>query len=325
MTGLSPLHTATRPDGPHICLVTDDAHPALSASDAILAAALQAHSARVSVRSWQDPWWHSLTSPDERLSLSNTRPELVVIRSSWNYHHHIQEYAGWLSHLRGHGVPVQNDPDLITANLDKIYLADLAARGLRVAPAVALDAIDAASIALVMDEQRWPIAVLKPRWCASGHGVRLIDRAHLLEDLAKDPETLPRDRPCLLQRFMPEIAKGEVSLVFIEGACVHAVRKTPQGGEFRVNSAFSPSVVQIAPDPQLVADALAVLRTCKPAPLYARIDGVERYGRLVILEVELNEPGLFLHLDPSGHAADAFADAILRRVAQSRETRSHAA
>jgi hypothetical protein len=84
-------------------------------------------------------------------------------------------------------------------------------------------------------------------------------------------------------------------------------------------------VVQIAPDPQLVADALAVLRTCKPAPLYARIDGVERYGRLVILEVELNEPGLFLHLDPSGHAAHAFADAILRRVAQSRETRSHAA
>jgi hypothetical protein len=44
--------------------------------------------------------------------------------------------------------------------------------------------------------------------------------------------------------------------------------------------------------------------------LYARVDGVERNGRFVLMEVEINEP--FLYLGSSPGAAARFADAIVR-------------
>ncbi|MFI5328089.1 MAG: hypothetical protein ACHQ7H_17785, partial [Candidatus Rokuibacteriota bacterium] len=55
--------------------------------------------------------------------------------------------------------------------------------------------------------------------------------------------------------------------------------------------------------------ALAAL----PAPpLYARIDGVETAAGFQIMEVEVNEPGLFFPHAPA--AAARFAEALLRRV-----------
>ena len=46
--------------------------------------------------------------------------------------------------------------------------------------------------------------------------------------------------------------------------------------------------------------------------LYCRIDAVARDGKLVLMELELIEPELFLGLAEG--AAERFADAIVRRV-----------
>ena len=46
--------------------------------------------------------------------------------------------------------------------------------------------------------------------------------------------------------------------------------------------------------------------------LYARVDGIEREGRLVLMELEINEPYLFLGLSES--AAEQFANAVLSVV-----------
>jgi hypothetical protein len=48
------------------------------------------------------------------------------------------------------------------------------------------------------------------------------------------------------------------------------------------------------------------------APLYARVDGVLREGRFLLMEVEVNEPGLGLDLAPG--SAERFADALLARL-----------
>jgi len=50
----------------------------------------------------------------------------------------------------------------------------------------------------------------------------------------------------------------------------------------------------MAPPPRLVADAGAVMAAVPGHPLYARVDGVERDGRLMLMELELIEPHLFL-------------------------------
>ena len=44
--------------------------------------------------------------------------------------------------------------------------------------------------------------------------------------------------------------------------------------------------------------------------LYARIDGIERDGGFVLMELEINEP--FLYIGSSSGAAKRFADAIVR-------------
>jgi hypothetical protein len=47
--------------------------------------------------------------------------------------------------------------------------------------------------------------------------------------------------------------------------------------------------------------------------LYARVDGIERGAGFVLMELEINEP--FLYIDSSSGAADRFADAIVRTTA----------
>jgi hypothetical protein len=47
-------------------------------------------------------------------------------------------------------------------------------------------------------------------------------------------------------------------------------------------------------------------------PLYARVDGGLRDGRLLLMEVEVNEPGLGLHLAPG--AGERLAAALLGRL-----------
>ena len=56
----------------------------------------------------------------------------------------------------------------------------------------------------------------------------------------------------------------------------------------------------------------AALAALPMPPLYARIDGVETAAGFQIMEVEVNEPGLFFPHAPA--AATRFAEALLRRV-----------
>jgi glutathione synthase/RimK-type ligase-like ATP-grasp enzyme len=300
----SSRHARAASGGGSVWFVTDDEHETISLSDMVLANELSTRGVAVRNVSWQDRVaWESAFTADA-----------AVIRSTWNYHHQIDAYTRWLRRCSARAIPLLNAPDLVLGNLDKAYLQELERRGLRVAQTALLAAPDAAEIALAMDERGWTEAVLKPRSGASGFAVRKVHRPTLLEDLA---ETLPQ-RPFLLQRHMPEIAAGEWSLVYVDGVFVHAVRKVPQRGEFRTNSRFGPHVSAAAPSLQVIADGLTVLGALSPAPLYARVDGVLQDGRLVILEVELNEPGLFLDLDASGHTARALADAILARALEHR-------
>jgi len=56
--------------------------------------------------------------------------------------------------------------------------------------------------------------------------------------------------------------------------------------------------------------------------LYARVDGIERQGEFVLMELEVNEP--FLYIGSSSGAAKRFADAIVRTTATSVARRSSA-
>ena len=116
----------------------------------------------------------------------------------------------------------------------------------------------------------------------------------------------------LVQEFLPEIAEGELSLVYFDGVFSHAIRKRPPKGEFRSNSRYGPTRHPETPPIDVTDQGAACLRTLPELPLYARVDGVLRDGQLIVLEVEVLEPALFMEFDPL--SAERFADATLKRL-----------
>ncbi len=70
-----------------------------------------------------------------------------------------------------------------------------------------------------------------------------------------------------------------------------------------------------APAPEAALTVARRILSLLPAPaLYARIDGVETGEGFLLMEVEVNRPGLFLSLAPE--AAERLADAIVRRLSR---------
>ena len=79
-----------------------------------------------------------------------------------------------------------------------------------------------------------------------------------------------------------------------------------------MNSQFGGRMEAASLDGGTIGAMAGVLGLLPSAPLYARIDGVRRGGRFVLMEVEVNEPGLELHLAPG--AGDRFAEALAARL-----------
>jgi glutathione synthase/RimK-type ligase-like ATP-grasp enzyme len=161
-----------------------------------------------------------------------------------------------------------------------------------------------------MADRGWERAVLKPRIAATAYGTLLVTRDNDLPDTDLFPA---RSSGALLQEFVPEIVeRGEVSLMFCDGAFSHAVSKRAKAGDFRVQQDFGGTVRPITPSAGLLSFAERVLSSVRSTCLYARVDLVETTRGPLLMELELIEPELFFTVVPA--AADRFADAIVRRL-----------
>jgi len=289
-----------RPDGrvarDRIVLATCRAWPELSQSDRCLAEALERRGFLVESAQWNGPF-----APFDGA-------RAVVIRSTWDYHESLDDYRAWLGRLDSSRT--FNPPDLVRWNLDKSYLTELADRGAPL-PACAVVEADAAAVASALDRLSLTDAVIKPTVGASGVGVERVARGREAEAIAR-VRAVTRSPRLLVQEFIAEVGTGEMAGVFFAGAFSHGLRRVPAPGEFRVNSQYGGRMEADALDPPTIEAMSRVLRALPTEPLYARVDGVRRGGRFVLMEVEVNEPGLGLHQAPG--SADRFAEALVARV-----------
>lgn len=235
--------------------------------------------------------------------------DAAVIRSAWNYHHQPARYDAWLAARETDGTPLWNRPGDIRANMDKRYLLDFERAGIPIVPTVHLPAAAGRVLAREMSARGLDRAVVKPAVSANAWGTWLTSG-----DAAADQqrfETQAASVDLLLQPYLPEVAaEGEWSLMFFDGTFSHAVLKRPAAGEFRVQEDFGGGAALAEAPARLVADARAVLEAAGGPFLYARVDGIRREGRFLLMELEINEPTLFLSLAPG--AAERFAAAIER-------------
>jgi hypothetical protein len=110
--------------------------------------------------------------------------------------------------------------------------------------------------------------------------------------------------------MMPAItSEGEYSLLYFGGQFSHAILKTPQNGDFRVQAQFGGTDVTVTPEQAALAVAAAALAATPEPVAYARVDMVRNGdGGFALMELELIEPYLWLDRAPDG--GQAFVDAL---------------
>ncbi len=236
-------------------------------------------------------------------------PTATVIRSTWNYALEVDTYLAWIDHVSAQG-PLFNPAAVVKANVHKRYLLALAARGLPVVPTRLVErgraaAEGAAAIAAAGGAGATRI-VIKPEVGAGSLGTQVFAvgdaaaAAHLAD--------LTTRGAALVQPYLPSVeAYGERSLVWIDGALSHAIRKAPRfaGDAEQVEGPFA-----IADDERAIAEtALASFGDL----LYGRVDlARDAAGTPCIMELELVEPSLFFAHQPG--SADRFVAGLARRL-----------
>jgi hypothetical protein len=283
--------------GASVAFVTCTEYPTITDDDRLAVHVLEAHGMRVSAAAWDDP------------SVSWSRFDAIVIRSTWNYHHAPAAYSAWLRSLASANCVLWNPADVVLGNMHKRYLIDWAARGVAVVPSHDVPAASGYELRRLLEERGWHDAVIKPAVSASADGTW---RTSCATAEADQPRFAQQSRAAdlLVQPYLPEVAtQGEWSLLFFAQQFSHAVLKHPAHGDFRVQGAFGGRFAVAAPHPDLIAQAQAVLSMLDAPVLYARVDGLEIDGRFVLMELEVNEPCLFLGASPD--APTRFAQAIM--------------
>ncbi len=268
-----------------LALVTCDRLPSLFGDEAALPAAFARAGIDARPVSWSDA------------AVDWTAFDLVVLRSPWDYFERIAEFTAWLDRLERAHVRLCNPLPLVRWNLDKRYLRELSARGVRIVPTEFVEA--PANLAALVAGRGWREAILKPAISGGSHRTHRFAAADAAAHQG-ELDALVRDSAALVQPYLREIVdEGEWSLLFFAGELSHAVLKRPAAGDFRVQAQFGGRAELVTPPPSLLADARAVVAALPLPPTYVRIDGVRQGDALVLMEVEALEPYLFMQDAPA--------------------------
>jgi glutathione synthase/RimK-type ligase-like ATP-grasp enzyme len=238
--------------------------------------------------------------------------DLVLPLICWGYHLRFAEWLRFLDRLERERLPVVNPPQLLRWNSDKAYLAELPGKAVPTVPTIAVDACTEDDLHAARERFGSDELVIKPPVSAGAWGTYRLGATDGL------PGDLAGERAIIQPMIGSVMGKGEYSLILFDGVLSHSVVKRPKPGDFRVQPHLGGSTVSCEPPAGSEELARAALAAAPAHATYARIDMVEGdKGELMIMELELVEPALFLAEAP--HGADSFADAILSAAQRPRE------
>ncbi len=279
-----------------IALVTSRDLPTVDVDDELLAAALPG----AEVVAWEDD------------SVAWADFDLVVVRSTWNYTEHFDEFLAWAERVDG-VTRLINPLSVIRWNTDKRYLAELAETGIPVVPTTYVAPGEEAPAQALAGH-----VVVKPTVGAGSRGAALI-RDDADAAAAHVRSLHANGNTAMIQPYLSHVdTHGETALVYLGGKFSHAARKS---AILSRDIGFSTGLYA---DEQIVASTataterdvgdrlIAELARLVPGGAgiaYARVDLLPTIDGPVVLELELTEPSLFLTVDADavGRAAETFA------------------
>ncbi len=237
--------------------------------------------------------------------------DLVVIRSTWNYTEHFEEFLRWAERV-DRQTRLLNPLSVIRWNTDKRYLATLEQAGIPVVPTTYV-----APGEEVPENVLAGHIVVKPTIGAGSRGASLI-RDDVDAALAHVRMLHAQGQVAMIQPYLSHVdTHGETALVYVGGAFSHAARKAAILSRDLEFSTGLYADEQIAPATATAAERevgdriVASLRELVPGGedvAYARVDLLPTDHGPMLLELELTEPSLFLTVDAgaAARAANAF-------------------
>lgn len=284
----------------HVAMVTSEAFANLYEDDLLLVKALADIGIAATPAVWSDP------------SIDWTSFDALIIRSPWDYFKRAAEFRAWLDHRSAEGALMCNSREILDWNFDKAYLQDLDRAGVAIVPTICIQHNATPDIPALARARGWNEVVVKPTIGGGGYGCcrfRLEDFDRHAAGIAK---TL-KDCGILLQPFLPEIQTGgELSLLFFDGIFSHAVRKRPKAGDYRVQFQFGGTNENVPVTQDLIAQAARCIANAPGPTVYARVDGVIKDAKFLLMELEIFEPLMFLSRHPE--APNRFARAIEKQL-----------
>ncbi|MEV7063505.1 hypothetical protein AB0N97_11980 [Streptomyces collinus] len=224
--------------------------------------------------------------------------DLALIRSTWDYSWRAEEFTAWAERC-GEATRLANPLGVVTWNADKRYLGQLAEAGVPVVPTRYFAPGD--PLDLPADRE----FVVKP---ASGAGARYAARypAGERDAAVRQAERMHREGfTVMVQPYLSSIdTHGERALQFFGGRLLHAGVKgavLAPGTPYDADKVAHPDLRPWEPTAAELAVAEQALAAVPGDAelLYARVDLVTGPdGEPCVMELELIEPNLFLHLHP---------------------------
>lgn len=241
--------------------------------------------------------WEKLsTTPLEQL----TPYKAIIIRTCWNYYKKPEVFGRLLDFCSSHNLPLLNPADIVRWNMDKRYLLDLEKEGIELIPTAFVFEHDP-SVFSTSVNRGWQKLVIKPMISGGSYHTFVIDK----EDESgfdKILGTYYKNRPYMLQEFIPEISSGEVSTLRFANGFTYSIAKVPKKGDYRVQFTYGGTYHIEKVHPQIATLCDQIAERFQGRLLYQRVDGVWRNNRFLLMEVELIEPDLYL-----GHHAEALS------------------
>lgn len=242
-----------------------------------------------------------------------TSTKSAMIRTTWDIYDDgkFEQFLAWLNKAKDQ-TQLINDYSTIQWNVDKHYLKDLQARGIKIPPTLFIPQGDGRSLEELVQSSGWENPILKPVISGGGRHTYKLTKEKLTE-VSQLYSSLIENESMLLQEFQHNVVeKGELTLMVFDGKYSHAVLKKAKPGDFRVQDDFGGTVHGYEPTPEEIAFAERVVSVCDPIPLQARVDFIwDNAGDLCVSELELIEPELWFR-NKKG-SAEACAEGVLKR------------
>ena len=221
----------------------------------------------------------------------------LIFRTVWDYFEMPKQFDAWLDLIESQNIKTLNPLSIIKRNQHKFYLQDLQQKGIDIIPTVFIPKNTRLDLSFLI-EKKWEKAVIKPAVSGGSYLTRLFSQNEI-EEIETEYASFALENDLLVQPFMPEIQEmGELSLLFFQGKFSHAILKKPKNGDFRVQSQFGGQYQIFEPDTAMLATAQNIIKTFGGDLLYARVDGILKDGKLLLMELELIEPDLYFDYYP---------------------------